>query len=749
MTNLAQQATTLDVGAFRDGLDHLSHELVKLDFMIRRYVARMRLKQHVPAGAAEHHRHLYIADEEVDTLLASGGDAAAKPIDLSLIDQAIADQDHAIAAALAQSAGRDIDCRLERLAILFNFAPIERQALIICLAPELRAKYDRLYAYLQNDITRKKPTVDLVLNLSCDSELERWRARPLFDDSGTLFRADILQAIEDVQSPSGSSGLARCLKLDPRVLSYLLGHAVPDARLRDVFRVHDPALSPGQLAADPAVQERLSRLIASRANSTVGDKPLFIHLHGPPGVGKRELAVAGSRQLGCLLLEVDLEALMLQDREAKTLLRLAFRESLFFQAPLYLSGIDVLGGEDGKARLLAKALGRIIQDFGWITYGAGERPWRPHDLTRFARFHSIEMPLPSVSIRDLVWRRAMERLWPEASQIPTDSLARRFRLTPGWISDAITAARQEHELAGDGAAPKSSDLAAACRNQSNQRLGDLAAKIEPRYGWDDIVLPLDTQDLLREISAQVRHRHRVLTEWGFEQKLVYGTGLSALFSGPPGTGKTMAAQVIARDLEVDLYKIDLANVVSKYIGETEKNLGRIFDEAETSNAVLFFDEADALFGKRTEVSDAHDRYANIEVSYLLQKMEEYSGIVVLATNFRNNMDDAFIRRIRFIVDFPFPDEASRRRIWKVHFPATAPVSDDMDFDLLGKEINVAGGNIKNIVLNAAFRAADGGSGIDMRHIIESTKREFCKIGKLWSGDSFAKYETNHEMGDRA
>ena len=280
------------------------------------------------------------------------------------------------------------------------------------------------------------------------------------------------------------------------------------------------------------------------------------------------------------------------------------------------------------------------------------------------------------------------------------------------------------------------DLYAACRHQSCHRLGELAIKIEPRYGWNDVVLPENTLAQLHEICSQVRHRHRVLGEWRFERKLSYGKGLSALFVGPSGTGKTMAAEVIANELQLDLYKIDLSTVVSKYIGETEKNLAKIFGEAESSNAILFFDEADALFGKRTKVSDAHDRYANIETSYLLQKMESYAGVAILATNFQENIDEAFARRIRFLVDFPFPDAERRQQIWRTHFPAEAPTSREIDYAWLGQQLQITGGNIKNIALNAAFLAAEDGGEIAMDHVLRGAKREFEKIGKLWNEKEF-------------
>jgi SpoVK/Ycf46/Vps4 family AAA+-type ATPase len=230
----------------------------------------------------------------------------------------------------------------------------------------------------------------------------------------------------------------------------------------------------------------------------------------------------------------------------------------------------------------------------------------------------------------------------------------------------------------------------------------------------------------------VRQRHRVFEVWGFDRTLSHAKGLSVLFAGPSGTGKTMAAEVVAHALQLDLYKIDLSGIISKYIGETEKNLSRIFQEAESSNAILFFDEADAVFGKRTRIADAHDRYANIETSYLLQKLEEYEGVVILATNLRENMDDAFIRRMRFVVEFTFPDAAGRAEIWQRHFPRETPVMPDLDYTWLAKQFQVSGGSIRNIVLHAAFYAAENGGRVEMEHVINGARREFEKIGKTWS-----------------
>ncbi|RPJ86196.1 MAG: ATP-binding protein, partial [Acidobacteria bacterium] len=263
--------------------------------------------------------------------------------------------------------------------------------------------------------------------------------------------------------------------------------------------------------------------------------------------------------------------------------------------------------------------------------------------------------------------------------------------------------------------------------------------IKPVFGWEDIILPKDQMQQLRELAHHVRREQVVMGDWGFAAKLPRGRGLTTLFSGPSGTGKTMAAEVLAKELGLDLFKIDLSGVVSKYIGETEKNLNRIFTEAEDSNAILFFDEADALFGKRTEVKDAHDRYANIEVSYLLQKMEEYRGVVILATNLRKNMDEAFVRRMRFIVDFPFPDEVQREKIWAGVFPDQAPIDPGVDYRFLGRRLSLTGGNIRNISIRAAFLAAakdQENPQIEMEEVIAATKREFQKMGRLHSDEDF-------------
>jgi SpoVK/Ycf46/Vps4 family AAA+-type ATPase len=327
-----------------------------------------------------------------------------------------------------------------------------------------------------------------------------------------------------------------------------------------------------------------------------------------------------------------------------------------------------------------------------------------------------------------------------------------FQFTGGQIQNAVVNARDLAVMRCDSEPIGTEALYQSCRAQCNRKLSDMAQKIVPHFSWCDIVLPQDKVLQLKEICSYVKYRYVVYRDWGFDRKLSLCKGLNVLFTGPSGTGKTMAADIVANALGLDLYKIDLSCVVSKYIGETEKNLNRIFKEAETSNAILFFDEADALFGKRSEVKDSHDRYANIEINYLLQKMEDHEGIVILASNFRKNIDEAFTRRMHFSIDFPFPDEEYRLRIWERIFPAETPRCTDIDYDFLARRFKISGGNIKNIALSAAFMAAENSKEVNIKHIIMATKRELQKMGKLCTQSDFGKYyelisshETTHEL----
>jgi hypothetical protein len=374
-----------------------------------------------------------------------------------------------------------------------------------------------------------------------------------------------------------------------------------------------------------------------------------------------------------------------------------------------------------------------------LTILGGTEPLLPSS-SHHASLIAIEVPLPPYPVRRECWRQRLDSAGIALADADVDRLADHFRLTPEQIGAAVEwacncARSRLVAQGGEGrkveATVAEANMFAAARAQAGRDLAKLARKVESRYCLADIILPPDHLSHLEDICIHAKHRHVVYGEWGFDRKLSLGKGMNVLFSGPPGTGKTMAAEVLAHELRLDLYKIDLSQIVSKYIGETEKNLDRIFTAAQSSNAILFFDEADAIFGKRSEVKDAHDRYANIEVGYLLQKMEEYDGVAILATNLRQHMDEAFVRRMHYILEFPFPDEEQRKRIWEVTFPQETPMGEDVDFEWLAREVRLAGGNIKNIALSAAFHAASDGKIVRMPHLFGAARREHQKLGRTW------------------
>ena len=400
------------------------------------------------------------------------------------------------------------------------------------------------------------------------------------------------------------------------------------------------------------------------------------------------------------------------------------RESRLQPAALYFAGFDSLLVED-RARHL-RAFAREITTSTAQVFIGGETTWEPAGELRDRTFVRVDLTRPKYDERLELWRRHVNG----DDGVDLSGLATKFRFTPGQIEDAAATAQNLARWRTTLGRPGTAELMEAARRQSNRKLASLARKIKPSYSWEQIILPPDRVQQLREICDCVKYRALVYDRWGFDKRLSLGKGLNVLFSGPPGTGKTMAAEIIAGELALDLYKIDLSSVVSKYIGETEKNLSRIFAEAETSNAILFFDEADALFGKRSEVRDSHDRYANIEVGYLLQRMEEYEGVVILATNFRKNMDEAFVRRMHFMIDFPLPNPEERLRIWQSIWPSSTPRSEDLDLPYVSRRFELSGGNVRNIALGAAFLAADNGGVVNMPHLLHAIRREYQKMGKI-------------------
>jgi hypothetical protein len=654
------------------------------------------------------------------------------------------------AAAAWEGERRQIDDRIAATREAGQYIPImylgdvlrwrtfEHQCLLLALAPEVDRKYERVFGYLHDDVTRKMPTVELALALFCDGDEDRLSGLEAFHSGAMWRRYAILEVVDPPDGPHAL--LSRRLKLDDRIVQFLLGSSALDDRASRFARVTwDP-----EKAAAPATEALLVQLrgFLDVHFHQLAAGSLVLHIVGRYGSGRQDLASAAAAHLGLPTIWIDLRNMVTLEvsDQFDVEIRRVFREAMLQPAAIGVRDFQSIQGPEGPSSRHLAAILDASRTYSRLTFLLTEEPTKLANLFREEAFLSVAVPEPDYEERGMLWAEQLSSV-DRVEQRDVAEIASKFRFTSGQIRDATTEARTRAALAGSpGQALDVDGLHAACRNQASPRFGDLARKIDPIFGWDSLVLPESQLTQLREIAAHVRHAPGVMGAWGFQTRFPLGRAVTALFAGSSGTGKTMAAEILANDLQLDLFKVDLSAVVSKYIGETEKNLNRIFREAQNSNAILFFDEADALFGKRSEVKDSHDRYANIEIAYLLQRMEEYDGIVILATNLKKNLDEAFVRRMRFIVDFPLPGQADRARIWRGIFPPDAPISTGIDFDFLARKLAVTGGNIKNVALRAAYLAARHGSPvIDMGCVIEAAKRELDKIGKLYTDDEFGAH----------
>jgi SpoVK/Ycf46/Vps4 family AAA+-type ATPase len=719
---------------------HLFDELRWLNRLLAAHLLHLRRVNFY--DSVKDFRGFFIADEEIDALLAAGifeaearvGDDERDRQQRQLLMQAH-DLRQEITRKTTATLAQNVLLPFAHLARCFQLSEFEQQALLICLAPQIDARYEKIYAYLQNDITKKFPTIELILGLLSQSTEDRSRQLSCFHPEAKLRQFSLIEAME---SEAGTSVAQHGLRVDPRLTYYVLGHHAVDHRLSSYLRFYPP-LRWEHVVVPAHLQSRLQKLSCLGADGTQDRRPIF-YFYGRPGVGKKTLARALCGDIGVTLAAVDVRALLRDPSGFQEKARLILREGLLQPCAIYFDRLEKLESANDESTAMFDGLAREISELGWFTFLASEKPL-PDELLDLSPIYAIEVPAPDYNSQKKLWEMHLNNVLTKNERIHLDQLAGRFNLTGGQIARAVSRAKQFAAVRDSGNGQITvADLMASSRVQSQPKLSALARKLAPKFHWNDLVLPEDQMSQLRELANQVKHRQIVIEDWGFTTKLALGRGLCALFAGPSGTGKTMAAEVIANDLGLDFYKIDLSAVVSKYIGETEKNLNRVFTEAEHSNAILFFDEADALLGKRSEVRDAHDRYANIEIAYLLQKMEEYEGITILATNLRQNIDEAFTRRIRFIIEFPFPEEEYRLRIWQGIWPQATPLAQEVDLAFMARQFKLAGGNIRNIALAAAFLAAENGQMVGMKHLVQATKREFQKMGRLVSENEFGQHQ---------
>jgi hypothetical protein len=663
-----------------DNARYLLARAAAVEENVRRLIAHRR--QHDPAPD-DPFRGLYLTDDVVDAVLAGAPPPPPGP------DQPQrTEYEHA--AREAEAAGLDI--RLLALARAAALTEQDVELLLIGLLPDLDSRFERLYGYLNDDVTRRRATIGLALALADLSPLDSW-ARGRLTPSAPLIRHSLL-LIEDAERPF----LTRALRAPDRLVAHLLGDDAMDPALTDVLiepRGHhnDQSVALANAFADG---QQLCYL-----RETTGSSATAVATAALASAGRSVLACDATRLAGCADIRATIAALG--------------REALFRNAGVVVAPVNAF---EHRIADIVTALTRLPT----TVVLAGTAAWDPE--------WSEAVPLVADASRLTVAER--EGLWADElgslrDGIETRDIASQFMFGPRQVTAARRAA--ESVAALTGATMSAADLHRGARAQNSSGLGRLAQRIEPAVSWPDLVLPHKPLAQLRELTDRARNRARVLSDWRMRRGGGRGCGVTALFAGDSGTGKTMAAEVIAEDLGLELYTVNLATVVDKYVGETEKNLERIFTEASGVSAVLLFDEADAIFGKRSEVRDAHDRYANIESAYLLQRMETFDGLAVLATNFRANLDDAFTRRLDIVVDFPVPDERARLELWQKCLAPPVPC-DTVDLDYYATEFAISGGNIRSVAVTAAYLAAAEDKAICDAHLAAAIRQEYRKLGRL-------------------
>lgn len=678
-------------------LQQLQHSLIQVDELVHHAVARAEAAGSDPTNAL---RGLIISHDEVQEYLQRAPLAApyfhAEALPFLPADLRPSVPGHP----------------LNRLMEVFELQPLDSYIFLLTLAPELDRRYERLYAFLQDDVSQRRPTVGLMMNLLGTDLDQRFAVWERLQAEKPLRKYRLLDCVADTnrQHPTFA---AYQLKIDHRVVAYLLGDTHPDERIAQAVRLE--SASPERILPDEMLRP---------IHAAFRESPL-IYMKGARGMGQAETAAALCAAYDLPLLSIDLATLGGRDLSFELHWGLALREGYLAGAGLLLDGWETCLNERREPSV---AFWQAVLNYPLPVFICGEKDWEPLDLERSRRMLRLNFSIPAFAERLETWQRLIQAHTTRLQPADLEEIAAKFRFTRHQIARAINAAADRARSRGEYI--NRADLYSGAQSHASLQLGHMAQRIAPRFEWSDLILPPDQLEQLHELTARARFGHVVNDQWGFGGKIANSMGISALFAGESGTGKTLAAEVLARELGLVLYRIDLSAVVSKYIGETEKNLNTIFTEAQSSNAILFFDEADALFGKRSEVKDARDRYANIEVAYLLQQVESYDGIVILASNFRQNIDEAFTRRLDFLVDFPFPDAEYRLRIWQAHFPPNAPLAADVNLHEFAERYRLAGGNIRNVALAAAYLAASDGQIITPAHLRSAIRREHQKMGRL-------------------
>lgn len=755
---------------YENSFEHISDELKLLNLRLSFAIKKIRK---IFSESKNEFPGLYISDEEVDSILDNRLEEkktgkTTKDNEYEQHLKSVEKLRNYINDRKNFSLEKNVVLKIQNLINITSISDFELQVILICLASELDPNYEKIYAYLQDDITKKKPTPYLVFRiLGIDTKEEQIKFRKYFFPSSSLFRNNILK-FED----SKEQFLSRPLKINGGCVNFLLDINIFDNLkdgsllanfskfyFQDEFQCLDLSLG----LKDPIVNYIKYHLESDKNEKKNRDedsdelelqqktksKNLPILLLGRQGSGKENTVMHVCKELQVSLFIVDIKEMMIlaNSEQTEDILNEFFCYSLLNRSFIYVKNIDYLDTKEEKLKQLFQILLEYILNSSTVIFlGLNYKSNKPESLYNTELFNnSINIKVPDLSNKEKVefWKNTLKKYHIRETKDINKLINKFFHFTPGQIIDAVSYAidisliqtqdkndntknKKENEASSE-------QLYESClKVDADNNLGSLSHKIFPKFTLKDIELPEDRKQQIKEILDHIKYRDLVYREWGFKEHLHLEDGLNILFTGEPGTGKTMAAEILANEADKDLYKIDLSMVISKYIGETEKNINRIFEYAERTNAMIFFDEADAIFGKRTEIKDAHDRYANVEVDYLLQKMDSHNLVVVLASNLSENIDDAFIRRMHSILKFPFPDEQSRLNIWENIFPPQQRdlLDKNINFEFMAKNFETSGAMIKNIAINSAFHAASEQSRkISMKHLLLCTENEFNKNGK--------------------
>ena len=709
--------------------EHLADELRRVDLLVRAQALRWKLTT-APAKPEGLWGMLHVSAGELDAYIDAPfvppGELPAGLDDaLSGFRTAAADLRREIELRVAATRQRS---RLTSLIDLFGLEELDRDILLVALPAQLETRYQRLFGVLQDDASRAAPAVHLIREILQPVARGPTAVVSALLGTGGLRRHRLVQLDGDERSPEPLA--ARSLRVDDRIAGFLYGGDELDGRLCGIAEPLPAATDDGRDARTP-----LGAWLRERRERDELDAVVF--LCGPYGAGHAAMAGLLTGAAGLPRVVCDCGAALESPDGWDACVALAFREARLRGAAIEWSSCELLLREEALSRRWG-ALVAAADDFAGLTLLASEMPWDPAGCLLSKPFLRIDLPAPGFAERRSIWETTLAERVPEASNpgALAQFLATSFQLTEGQILDALALARGL-ALQRDPADPSvdMEDLAEACRRQSARQLVTFSRRIEPRAGlrFSDIVLPPANARQLQELRGRIANRARVKGELGLNGSLPLRDGLVAMFTGSSGTGKTLAAELLARDQGVDLRRVDVSALVSKYVGDPEKNLSRLFDDAERSNSIIFFDECDSVFGKRGEVKDPRDRWAAMQVNYLLERIEAYSGVVILASNMRQNIDEAFTRRLDMILEFPLPGPDGRLQILRGMLPEGVAGPSDDELESIATRFRLSGGNLRNVVVDAAFRAlAEAGEGrprLTLRHLVIGTAREYQKLGR--------------------